>query len=66
MHDALIKFMKRSDLIEMPMGGDGGQCLVEQMPGGIAQARDPHSRIDDQVAVASPDMPDIALHDARA
>ena len=29
------------------------------------QARDPHSRIDQQVAVASPDMPDIALHDAN-
>src|ERR1700730_8486766 len=48
----------------MGMGGDGRQRLIEQMPGGIMQARNPHSRIDQQVAVASPDMPDIALHDA--
>src|ERR1700675_3804349 len=65
MHDALAEFMQRSDMIEMGMSGDSCQSLVEQMPGGIMQARDPHAGVDQQVAVASPDMPDVTFHDAN-
>src|ERR1700680_4720436 len=65
MHDALAEFMQRSDVIEMGMSGDSCQGLVEQMPGGIMQARDPHAGIDQEVAVASPDVPDITLHAAN-
>src|ERR1700680_3203226 len=65
MHDALAEFMQRSDVIEMGMSGYCRPGLVEQMPGGIMQARDPHAGIDQEVAVASPDVPDITLHDAN-
>src|ERR1700692_3932638 len=65
MHDALAEFVQRSDVIEMAMSGDSRQGLCEQMPGGIMQARDSHAGIDQQVAVASPDVPDITLHDAN-
>src|ERR1700694_542892 len=65
MHDALAEFMKRSDVIEMGMGGNWRQGLIEQMLGGFMQARDSHSRIDQEVAVTSPDVPDIALHDSN-
>src|SRR5258708_23224603 len=65
MHEAVAEFMRRSEVIQMGMSGDSRQGLLEQMPGGIMQARDPHAGIDQEVTVASPDVPDIALHDAN-
>src|SRR5271156_6338637 len=50
-------------MVEMGVRGDRSHRLVEQMSSGLVQAGDTHPGVDDQVAVASPDMPDVTLHD---
>ena len=50
-------------MIEMSVSGDGAKRFVEKMASRLMQAGDPHSGVDEQVAVAPPHMPDVALHD---
>ena len=68
MHEALLKLVMISDVVDVDVGCNGGHRLGENVFGELAKTCNAHSRVDHQVAVASTHMPDVAAkerHDMR-
>jgi len=51
-----------SDVITVAVCGDGDHRLVEQVGQLVDEARHAHAGVDDHVAVATADVPDVAAH----
>ncbi|KDR27057.1 hypothetical protein BG57_23705 [Caballeronia grimmiae] len=58
----VLELMMPANMIRVRMCRDCGYLLLQQMPGRVTQTGDAQSRIDQQVPVAAPHMPDIAPH----
>ena len=63
-HDAVGEFVQRSHMIDVGMGRYRADRLPEEMLSGLVEARDTHPGVNDQVAVAALNVPDVALFDA--
>ncbi len=46
-------------MVELHVSGDRAHLLVQNLPGEIDKAHKPGIAIDQEVAVAAPDMPDV-------
>ena len=68
MHEAFLKLVMISDVVDVDVGCNGGHRLGENVFCELAKTCNAHSRVDHQVAVASTHMPDVAAkerHDMR-
>jgi hypothetical protein len=68
MHEAFLKLVMISDVVDVDVGCDGDHGLGENVFGKLAKTCNAHSRVDHQVAIASTHMPDVAAkerHDMR-
>jgi glycerol-3-phosphate dehydrogenase len=61
--DAIAELVQRPHMVEVAVGGDGRQSLIEQFLGRRAQTRNPHAGVDEQIAVPTAHVPDVALLD---
>jgi hypothetical protein len=55
--------MQRADVIHMSVSCHGAERFAENARGRLAQTGDPQPGVDEQVAVASLNVPDVTLHD---
>jgi hypothetical protein len=63
MHDPVREFVKRADVIQVRVCRHRAQCFIENVRRRSAQTRDAHPRVDEQIAGAAPNVPDVTLHD---
>src|SRR6266481_2629640 len=61
--EAVLELEMAADMVGMSMRRDGDDRLLEKVPRRLAQADDAHAGIDHEVAVAPPDVPDVAAHE---
>lgn len=59
-HSAIRELVMAADMVEMGVTGDRHQGPLTDQPRMIAQADNAHAAVDQQISVATPDMPDIA------
>ena len=64
MAKAAVKLMQAAHMIEMAMRADGLQGPVSFPPYPVLQGAQPHARVDHQIMVAPPHMPDVAAQQA--
>lgn len=62
-HQRVFEFVVAADMVRMRVCRDSGHLLLQQMLRGLAQARDAHTGVDHQIAVAAANVPDIAAHE---
>ena len=63
MDETVVELAMSADMVLMGMGGNGQQGFLEETARGFSEACHTHAGIDQQIAVAPADMPDVAAHE---
>ena len=59
----MLELVQAAGVVAVPVGGHRERRVPEEIGGGAGQRRDPETRIDDEVPLAPPDVPDVAPED---
>ena len=62
MYEHVGELVMAADVIVVAVRRDGGDRLVDEIRQLVGQAHQTHPGVDDQIAIAAADVPDVAAH----
>src|SRR5258708_36802995 len=58
----LVELVQPADVVVMPVGRSGHETVIDEVGDLRTKADHPEAGIDQEIAVAAPDVPDVAAH----
>lgn len=62
MDEHLGELVMTTDVVGVPVGRHRGDRTTEQVGRRLDEARDAHPRVDHEITITTPDVPDVAAH----